>query len=173
MTREEVIRMLKYFNLAYKGFYEGSNVTEVANVWFDAFKDEDIRVMGIAAKNYVKSNDFAPTIAGLTRQINLIKDKDTNADLWEHIAKAARNSTYNSVEEFEKLPEACKSFVGSAGSLKELGLVDTGTMNTIVKGQFLKRVEAIKEHQTVQKGLPMEVRKAIEESKTLLYLEEA
>ena len=68
-------------------------------------------------------------------------------------------------EEFEKLPPECQSFVGSPASLKELAQIDTGTMNTIVKGQFLKRVEAIKEHQEVQRGLPAEVRRAIEESK--------
>lgn len=171
MTKDEIKKMILYFRTVYSGFCEDSNLTDVLNVWFDAFKDEDSRVVGIAAKNYVRANRYPPTIAGVFEQIKLIKSKDTNTDLWAMIVKAAGNGTYHSVEEFEKLPEECKSFIGSPAALKDIAQADMGTLNTVVKGQFLKHVDSIKEHQEVQKGLPANVRQAIAESKMKLLQE--
>lgn len=171
MTKDEIKKMILYFRTVYSGFCEDSNLTDVLNVWFDAFKDEDSRVVGTAAKNYVRSNRYPPTIAGVFEQIKLIKSQDTNTDLWAMIVKAAGNGTYHSVEEFEKLPEECKSFIGSPAALKDIAQADMGTLNTVVKGQFLKHVDSIKEHQEVQKGLPANVRQAIAESKMKLLQE--
>jgi len=165
MTRDDVKKMIVYLQVAFPSFGEGQDSSALVEVWYDAFKDEDVKIVSRAAQNYVKLSQYPPTIAGIIEQINLIKNKDTNTDLWALIEKAARNGTYGSVEEFEKLPPECQSFIGSPAALKELAQIDSGTMNTIVKGQFLKRVEAIKQHQEVQRGLPSEVRRAIEESR--------
>lgn len=172
MTKEQVITVVKYFQAAYSGFYEGKDVQAVLTVWYDALRDEEPAVVSQAAKNYVRTSEFAPTIAGLMKQINLIKEPDTDTDMWALINKAASNGLYNSAEEFAKLPAECQSFLGSASALKDLAQTDPGTMNTVVKGQFLKRVAAIREHQEVQRGLPAEVRQAIAESKQRMLLEE-
>lgn len=165
MTREDTKKLIFYLKMGYPSFCDDKNLAMMVDVWFDAFRDEDTVVVSQAAKNYVKSNHYTPTIAGLFEQINLIKSPNTDTDLWGLIYKAASNGTYNSEEEFNKLPPECQSFLGSPSALKDLAMTDTGTMNTVVKGQFLKRVEAIREHQAVQRGLPSEVRAAITESK--------
>lgn len=167
MTREETKKMILYLHMAYRDFCGDKDLTSVVNIWHDAFKDYDVKVVEIAAKNYVKTNEFAPTIAGIMKQIRQISKTETETDLWALIQKAASNGIYNSAEEFEKLPPECQSFVGSADALKELSQIDMATMETVVKGQFLKRVEAIQSHQEVQKGLPAEVRRAIEERRML------
>ena len=172
MTKEQVIKVMEYFQAAYKGFYEGKDTREVLTVWHDALADEDPAVVSEAAKNYVRTQEFAPTVAGLMKQIALIKEPRTDTDYWSLINKAARNALYNADEEFKRLPPECQSFIGSPSALKDLAQADTGTMNTIVKGQFLKRVEAIREHQTVQNGLPAEVRMALEESRLKLLGDE-
>lgn len=170
MTREEVITMMKYFQSAYKGFYEGANTANVLAVWLDAFKDVDGEYALIAAKNYVKSNDYPPTVAGVMKQIDLIKSEN-DTDLWASLHKAISNGVYNSEAEFKKLPPECKSFIGSPSALRDLAQTDTGTINTVVKGQFLKTITKIKEHQSVQNGLPFEVKAAIAESKRRLLEE--
>ena len=167
MTREETKKMILYLHMAYRDFCGDKDLTSVVNIWHDAFKDYDVKVVEIAAKNYVKTNEFAPTIAGVMKQIRQISKTETETDLWALIQRAASNGIYNSAEEFEKLPPECQSFVGSADALKELSQIDMATMETVVKGQFLKRVEAIQSHQEVQKGLPAEVRRAIEERRML------
>ena len=167
MTRDETKKMILYLHMAYRDFCGDKDLTSVVNIWHDAFKDYDVKVMEIAAKNYVKTNEFAPTIAGIMKHIRQISKTETETDLWALIQKAASNGLYNSAEEFEKLPPECKSFIGSADALKEMSQIDMATMETVVKGQFLKRVEAIQNHQEVQKGLPGEVRQAIEERRML------
>ncbi|MBR4589305.1 MAG: hypothetical protein IKO36_01465 [Bacteroidaceae bacterium] len=167
MTRDETKKMILYLHMAYRGFCGDKDLTSVVNIWHDAFKEYDVKVVEIAAKNYVKTNEFAPTIAGIMKHIRKISKIETETDLWALIQKAASNGIYNSAEEFEKLPPECQSFIGSADALKELSQTDMATMETVVKGQFLKRVEAIQSHQEVQKGLPAEVRQAIEERRML------
>ena len=171
MTKDEVRAMMKYFNSVYKNFYEGANIGDVLEIWADFFKDENKDLVAMACKNYVRSNQYPPTIAGIMEQMRLLKEKETDTDLWAMIQKAARNGTYGAEEEFNKLPPECQSFIGNPSTLKELAQIDSNTMNTIVKGQFLKRVEAIKEHQEVQRGLPAEVRQAIEASKMKMLQE--
>ena len=165
MTKQELITIMKYFQTVYPGFYQGANQTQVADAWLDAFGEFDAKLVQLAAKNYVRINEYAPTIAGVMKQLNLINKTETDTDLWALIVKAASNGIYGAEEEFKKLPPECQSFVGSPSGLKELAQIDTGTLETVVKGQFLKRVEAIKQHQEVQRGLPSEVRRAIEESR--------
>jgi len=171
MTKEDTKKMLMYLRTAFPGFLEDMNLTDVVNVWHDAFMNEDVRVVSEATRNYAQSSRYAPTIAGIFEQIKLIKMPASNDDLWALIEKAARNGAYNSAEEFNRLPEECQAFLGSSSALKELAMADMGTMNTIVKGQFMKRVDAIREHREVQRGLPVEVRKAIAESQVMLLQE--
>lgn len=168
MTKDEVRNMMKYFQTAYKTFYEGSNLSDVLTVWYDAFKEVDKYHAQIAARNYVQSNEYPPTIAGVYKQLDLIREPDSYTDLWALIAKAARNSTYGSAEEFDKLPPLCKSFVGSAANLKDFGQIDQGTLQTVVKSQFVKAAPQIKERQDVQYSLPAEVKIAIENAKLKL-----
>lgn len=167
MTRDDTKKMIMYLRTAYTGFLENVDLTAAVNVWHDAFKDVDVRVASEAVSNYVKTVPYTPTIAGIMKQVELIKDSQTDTDYWAMIQKAIGNSLYNSKEEFEKLPEICKSFVGSATALREMAMAETGLVNTVIKGQFLKRVEAIREHQNVQKGLPVSVTLALERAKYL------
>lgn len=168
MAREHIIAIMQYFQTAFPGFYKDSNPRDVLNVWCDIFESEDPAILKTAAKNYVSSRKFPPTIAEMKEQIDLIKNTKTDADLWALIYKAASNGTYNSDEEFRKLPPECQAFVGGPAALRDLAQIDPGTLNTVVKGQFLKRVQEIREHRNVQIGLPAEVRQAIAESKQRL-----
>ena len=154
MTREELKPIMKYFQTAYPGFCKGANLTDVMNVWFDAFGNEDARIVRIAAKNYVKSSEYAPTIAGVEKQITLLKETRTATELWECLRKAISNSAYNSAEEFERLPQECRTFIGSAVSLKNLSQEDMAKVDTVVRGQFLKNVEQIKASRKAQSAIP-------------------
>ena len=167
MTRDDTKKLIMYLRMFYTDFCEGMNLTDVANVWHDIFRDEDGTIVAQAARNYVKTNKFPPTVAGIMEQLDLIKRTDTDADLWKMIQKAVSNGTYGAVEEFDNLPSECKAFIGSPSALRDMAQIDIGTMNTIVKGQFLKNVRAIRNHQQVQKGLPLEVKMAIEKAQSI------
>ena len=165
MTKDDTKRMILYLRTAYKGFCEDVNLTDAVNVWHDAFKDEDVHVVSEATRNYTRSSQYPPTIAGIQSQINMIRNPETDAELWALIVKAAKNSTYGAVEEYEKLPEVCQRFVGSPTALKDFGQIDQGTLQTVVKSQFIKSAPNIREHTSVQKGLPDSVKAVIETAK--------
>lgn len=168
MTRDDMKAIMKYFNTVYKDFYKGAeDVEAVLDVWSIIFRDEDRSVVAEAAKNYVRTNEFPPSVASIVKQIDLLKRSNTDADLWAKIQKAVSNGLYGSVEEFSKLPPECQSFVGSPSGLKDLARIEVGTLETVVKGQFLKRVEAIRNHQAVQKGLPSGVKAEIEKAQSI------
>ena len=167
MTKDEIKKMVAYLRTYYPNFLEDADISMAVTAWHDIFKGEDKDIVAIATKNYVKTNKYPPTVAGILEQIDLIKNPQTDDELFSLIVKATKNGTYGAVEEFNKLPEECKAFVGSPSGLKDLALLDSGTMSTIVRGQFLKRVGSIKQHQTVQNGLPGAVRQAIASAKLL------
>ena len=168
MTKDDTKKMIMYLRTAYKGFCEDMNLTDVVNVWYDAFKDEDVRVASEATRNYTMRSQYPPTIAGIQEQIDLLKSKDTDTELWALIVKAAKNSTYGAAEEYEKLPEVCQKFVGSPTALKDFGQIDPGTLQTVVKSQFIKTAPKIREHTNTQNGLPDSVRAVIETAKQRL-----
>lgn len=147
MTLQETQKLLVILKKAYPRYYTESTKEEVEETlmfYHDMFKDYPVEVVATALKNYVKVNKYPPTIAGIIEQIELLTDNNTAETLWTAIEKAVRNSTYNSKEEFDKLPEECKAFIGSAKALKELGQMDGGTLNTVTKGQFIRTVGDIK-----------------------------
>lgn len=165
MTKDDTKKMIMYLRTAYKGFCDGLDLTAVVNVWHDAFRDEDVHIVSEATRNYTKSCQYLPTIAGIQKQIDLIRNPQTDAELWALIVKAAKNSTYGAVEEYEKLPDICKKFVGSPTALKDFGQIDQGTLQTVVKSQFTKSAPMIRERTNVQSGLPDSVRAAIDAAK--------
>lgn len=171
MTVDDTKRMIMYLRTAFPGFCDNTDLSIVVKVWHEAFQDESVHIVNQAVSNFVKSSEFQPTIAGIQKQINMIREAESDTDYWAMLHRAIGNSIYNSAEEFERLPPVCQSFVGSASALRDLAQADIGTINTVVKGQFLKRAEAIKERQNVQKGLPQVVRQAIEESKLKMLSE--
>lgn len=147
MKKEETKQLLEILKVAYPQNY--ANITEqsavgILSLYYDIFKDTPTETVVIALKNYIKANKYPPSVAGLWEQVELLKDTNTTETLWTAIEKAVRNSTYNSVEEFENLPPECKAFIGSAKALKELGQMDGGTLNTVTKGQFIRTVGDIK-----------------------------
>ena len=165
MTRDETKQILGYLQCAYPSAFGGDNLTATVNVWWDAFGDIDFKILKHAVKNFVKWSKYAPTIAGIQEQIDLITSEETNVDLWGRLHKAISNGIYGAKEEFEKLPPECKRFLGTAEVLKELAQSDSATINTVVKGQFMKRIDELQKHENVKSGLPDELKAVIAQSK--------
>lgn len=171
MTRDETKQILGYLQCAYPSAFGGDNLTATVNVWWDAFGDIDVHIVKHAVKNFVKTSKYAPTIAGIQEQIDLITSESMTVDLWGKMHKAISNGIYGANEEFEKLPPECKRFLGSSEALKDLAQCESGTINTVVKGQFMKRIDELQKHENVQSGIPAELRAVIAQSKQAAMIE--
>ena len=77
---------------------------------------------------------------------------------WSLVRKAVRNSGYHSVEEFEKLPEACQRAVGSAANLKEWALMDSERVETVEQSHFIRNYRTTVQRISEEKKLPESIR---------------
>jgi len=159
MLKEETKQLMFLLETAYPRNYEKMSNQEKLNtmqLYYDFFGEYETSMVVAGLRNYIKSNQYPPTIAGLTEQIELLAPKHEDIDYWNLILKACRNSAYNSKEEFEKLPIECQRWVGSPTGLKELSQLDITTFNTVSKGQFLKSIPTIVKREQVKLTAPMQ-----------------
>lgn len=170
MLRGETNQLMKILSVAYPNTYRDftdSQKIETMQAYYDFFGEYETPIVVQALRNYIKRNQFPPTIAGLQEQIDLILNVgETANELWNLVEKATRNGLYGHAEEYARLPEPCQRWLGTSASLKELAQLDSGTLNTVIRGQFLKTVGQIKESVETQRALPQEVRAVIQQAKT-------
>lgn len=166
MEKSETKKLLEILKTAYPKTYQ--NITEeqarnMLSLYFDMFKEYETEIVVFALKNYIKENEYPPTIAGLQKQIDLIiSDEDTDIELWNTLSAACSRGTRMSAEEFDALPEVIREWAGDVGQIKELALMDSVTFNSVIRGQFLKTIPRLIERQEAKKKLPAEARKILE-----------
>lgn len=152
MTREETIMILKLLKTAYPRFYTNITKEEAENtisLYMDMFKEENSNLVLLAVKQLITTLQFPPTIADVKNQIaKFEKNNDLMPiELWNKVKKAISNSSYNSEKEFNSLPPICQRWLGSPKTLREYAQNDSDTNNTVVKGQFLKQIETMRERE--------------------------
>ena len=107
MTREETVKIMRIICDSYPN-YKPTNLSEIVDVWCMMLSDFTYDEVSIALKAYITSNTsgFAPAISQLIAMIQTItQEQELNEmEAWALVSKAVRNSVYNSVEEFAKLP---------------------------------------------------------------------
>lgn len=172
MILEETKQLLEILKVSYPNNYKDMNKDQAINtlkLYHDFFGQYPTPLVVQALKNYIKANKYPPTIAGLQEQIDLLTNHgNSNEELWSMVLKAIKNSTYGSVEEYNKLPEECQRWLGGPSGLKDLGMIDTDTVNTVLHGQFLKTIGDIKASKKAQAGLSQELRDMLANQTRLL-----
>ncbi len=166
MNRKSVIEILGILKVAYPKFYANMTKDEAEktiNLWCEMFKNDAPELVAIAVKKLIMELQFPPTIADIKNTMFKLVDKtEDNTELWNKFLKALKNSGYNSKIEFEQLPELVQRFVGSPERLRDYAMMDLNTVNTVVKGQFLKQIDSLKVRQKENLMLPKETKDIIE-----------
>ena len=168
MDREKVIKLLAYIKVAYPGFYR--NLTKedagtMIELYQRAFADCDYNLVSIALEEIINTDDnpYPPTIAKIKNKMyELTTEKKTPSELWNELIKAIRNGNYGAKEEFEKLSDEVKTFVGNPAQLKELASMNSDVINSVTKGQFFKQIEVIQARMKEEKQMLTEARKVRE-----------
>lgn len=158
MDREETKQMLKILSIAYPKAYQGYSAQkqiETVDFYHVLFGEYDTGVVVSALYNYVKSNQYPPTPAGIQAQIDiLVSTGDTAIELWNVLHKAITNGFYGYREEFEKLPKPCKTWLGVPEQLRELAQMDEATVNGVTRGQFLKTIKDVTDRERAKENIP-------------------
>ena len=165
MTREETIKVLAVLKAAYPAFYRGMKADElngIVNLWASQFEGDDYKTVGAAVQAHIATDTkgYPPHIGAIKEAIRKITQPDEMSEMeaWGYVASALRNSGYNSVTEFDKLPPVVQRIVGSPSQLREWAMMDSDTVQSVVQSNFMRsyRVRAQSEREYL--ALPESVR---------------
>lgn len=165
MEREDIKKLLFILQQAYPSTYKNMSndeKREQIDFYLVMFGAYEIQIVMLALKNYIKENQYPPTVAGIIEQIRLLTNEDTDSELWNLVANACKNGYYNFQKEFNRLPKVCQMWLGSPEALRELSLLKAEILNTVTRGQFLKSVQEIKKQNEARTCLPNELKELIE-----------
>jgi hypothetical protein len=167
MTKDEVTLILGTLKTAYPKFYAEMSKQEMystIDLWSEMFAHERTDLVVAAVKNLINTFKWPPTIADIKEEMYKLTEtnSETPTELWNMVKKAIRNSSYNSYEEFQKLPEVAKKFVGSPNQLREWA-IGTDYNDSVVKGQFFKQIEIIQKREKDSKLMLPQVKNYIEQ----------
>lgn len=149
MTLEESKKILVVVTSTYRNFYKDISAIEInsqINLWASIFADYEYKDVNNALVSYIATdNSGYPPLPGkimdMMYKLNEIVNNDkypNEIDAWSMVYKAISNSTYNSAQEFDKLPEIIKKTINSPAYLRELAL--TEDFNSGVESSNFKKV---------------------------------
>ena len=150
MNKIETTKILAVLKATYPNFYKDMSKQEIndtINIWSEMFKEEPYELITIVIKEVISTSEFPPTIATIKKKLYELThtNEESNSELWERLLKAIRNGLYGSEQEFKMLPDIVKEFLGSPEQLREIAEMDSDTIHSVVKGQFLRQIENLKE----------------------------
>lgn len=164
MNREETVKIIRIMVDSYPN-YKPNDISETVDVWHMMLSEYTYEQISIALKAYILSDTsgFAPSIGQLVAKIQtLIKPQELNEmEAWALVSKAIRNSGYNSVEEFAKLPPLVQKAVGLPDQLMTWSL-DENYNEQVVSSNFMRcyRTE-LERHEELSK-MPKDVKALID-----------
>lgn len=159
MTREQTQDFLAMIQGTYPNF-NPPNKTVSVNAWTLALEDYEENVVHLAFKMYMQSNTsgFAPAPGQIIDNIHkLTEPQELNEmEAWSLVSKAIRNSGYNSVEEFAKLPPIVQKAVGLPDQLR-VWAFDEHYNEGVARGHFINCYKVILEREREIQKMPKAV----------------
>ena len=134
------------------------------NLWADAFKDEPYELVAAAVKAYIANSTerFAPNIGQIKEQIRKLTHPDelTEGEAWALVQKAIRRAGYEAKAEYDKLPPLVQKVVGSPNQLREWGLMNSETVQSVVASNFQRGYRTVQAREAAMEKTPLEIRQA-------------
>ena len=166
MTQAETLKVLAVLKVAYPAMDSRLSDEEydaMVNLWAEMFADEPYEIVGAAVKAFIATDEqgYPPSIGKIKAQVNKLRqspDHMTEAEAVNLIMQAARNSTYNCGEEFEKLPPILQKLVGHPRQLREWAVSDSTTINTVVASNLQRSYRVLQERQKELDALPESIK---------------
>ena len=154
------------------------DVDFAANTWANILSDCTYDQASLALKAYIRSDSsgFAPSPGQLIDKMqNFVSEKELNEiEAWSLVNRAIKNSGYNSVEEFDNLPETVKKAVGSPEQLRAWAL-DSSYNESVISSQFMRTYRTESTRKINLKKLPSymnDIIKAVNENSCSKSIEE-
>ena len=169
MTKKEMAEILAVMQANYPDDFRGMSDEAMhgkINLWFMQFRDDDYKEVLAAVMAHIATdtNRFMPPVGVIKAKLVEIRQPNemTELEAWELVSKATRNSTYNSAEEFAKLPPVVQRLVGSHMQLKEWAAMDSETLQSVVASNFQRSYKVRAKNEREYLALPSSVKTFME-----------
>ena len=169
MNRQETSKIVFTIKAVYPRHFDRMSSQELNNmidVWTHFFRDTPYAEVSRGLDIFVMSNStgFPPDPGQINKCIALDAPQNqmTATEAWaivEHIVRGTPWDKYT--EEYDKLPRTIQRAIGTAGSLREMGMVEESQFNN-EKARFLRQYDAIVKREHDYAALPNSTRQAIE-----------
>lgn len=168
MNQKETIAVLAVLKTAYPQFYRGlspQELQETVTLWSEMFAVEDFQVVKAAVKAHIATDakGYPPHIGAIKAAIRKITQPDEMSEMeaWGYVSRALRNSSYNSIKEFERLPPVVRRIVGAPSQLREWAAMDSDTVQSVVQSNFMRSYRARAQSEQEYLALPAEVKETM------------
>lgn len=166
MAREEVQELLARIQSAFPNF-NPANKTFATDTWLLALGDYSKNEVIAALKIYMQTSTsgFAPTPGQLIEKIYMLRKPQAlnEMEAWALVSKAIRNSGYNSVEEFSKLPPPVQRAVGIPEQLRVWAL-DEHYNEQVVSSNFMRSYQKVISNEEEYSKLPDSIKLIIKKA---------
>ena len=152
MNKKETAQILAILREYYPRDFVSTDLQTKVEAWYLILKDYDYILTQNAVLAFVTSDTegFMPTLGQIIEKIKSLsnpKGDMTEVEAWALVYKAICNSAYNSVEEFDKLPDTVKRAVGNPDVLKSWAMLSLDEVNTVIQSNFMRSYKSA----TIQK----------------------
>ena len=169
MTREETLMIMSVLKAAYPAYYKDmrrSDAESVVALWSAMFAREDYALVNAAVQALIETDvkGYPPHIGAVKQKIQMLtRPADRTAvEAWALVESAAKNSTYDSEKEFEKLPPVIRRLVGSPSQLKEWAMMDADTFKAVIGSNFQRSYKEAVEREAEIDRLPEQLRTVVQ-----------
>lgn len=167
MTKKETAIIMDILQAAYPRFYINQSPEDKKRalfLWSAMFENVNIEVCKYAVYRVIEQLKYPPTPADVLEKIKEIQDinESTDIELWNEALKAIKEGMYFTQEKFNKLSAPVKKFFGGPSNIKEYALMDIQTVNSVIKGQFLKQIKSVIQKEEEREKLPNNIKKLLD-----------
>ena len=166
MTKSETAQVLAILKAAYPHFYRNASKQDAltaVNLWHELFADDPEDVVAAAVKALIATDEkgYPPHIGAVKAKMRQLTRKPsmTDAEAWAKVMQAIRQSGYSCKSEFDKLPEDLQDLVGSPSQLREWGMMDTQTLQSVVSSNFQRSYRERKRKAEECAALPEDIKR--------------
>lgn len=164
MNKKETIQVIALLAGNYDSIAKKDNTQKQLMIatWLECLDDLDYRIVLEAVKKSIIESPFPPTIYEIRKNaIELMNPSSqrTAIEAWNEAYKMICTGLYMTEEQFNKASTEVKRFFGSVRQVAELAKSNIDTINTVVKGQFLKQYDSITQQEEKQRLIPEKMKK--------------
>lgn len=170
MTKEETAKIIYILMSTYSAAYKNISAEKtnaLIQTWNAVMADysySDVE-QGLYVYMSTDTSGFPPAPGQVIDKIRMLHPEEPEMDAleaWILVEKAVRNSAYNAVEEFKKLPAMIQKAVRRPELLKEWAAMEEDEFRTIEQSHFIRVYDTVRKREKEYERIPEKMRALIE-----------